>query len=147
MKAMFQKETARQPSVRGVQKRAGPSHPREGLRIWLLAQQNNRRDVPKRRPGGGEQFFEWGRRWCLFIQTLSSDCYPLRPSGLPITLSTRHGFTECKGPPHSAQRSRAESCAMVSPNEMRGSQLIGLSLVARPPRTNTRLPPAPCPPV
>jgi hypothetical protein len=47
MKAMFQKETARQPSVRGVQKRAGPSHPREGLRIWLLAQQNNRRDVPK----------------------------------------------------------------------------------------------------
>jgi len=32
---------------------------------------------------------------------------------------------------NSAQRSRAESCAMVRPREMRGSQLIGLSRVAR----------------
>jgi hypothetical protein len=35
--------------------------------------------------------------------------HPLRPNGLPITSSTRHGLTECSRPPHSAQRSRAES--------------------------------------
>jgi hypothetical protein len=33
--------------------------------------------------------------------------------------SIRHGLTDRNGPPHSAQRSRAESCAMVRPNEMR----------------------------
>ena len=38
-----------------------------------------------------------------------------------------HGLTECSGPPHSAQRSRSDNCAMVRPIEMRGSQLIGLN--------------------
>ena len=56
---------------------------------------------------------------------------PLRPSGLPITSLTRHGLTEWTGPAHSAQRSRAESCAIVSPIELRGSQVIGLSLIMR----------------
>jgi hypothetical protein len=32
---------------------------------------------------------------------------------------------------HSAHRSRDESCAMVSPIEMRGRQLMGLNLVIR----------------
>jgi hypothetical protein len=32
---------------------------------------------------------------------------------------------------HSAQRRRSDSCAMVRPSEMRGSQLIGLNLVTR----------------
>ena len=53
----------------------------------------------------------------------------LYPSGLPSTSSSRHGLTDCTGPPHYAQRSRAESRAMVSPIEMRGSQLIGRSLI------------------
>ena len=57
--------------------------------------------------------------------------YPRHPSGLPSTSSIRHGLTDCTGPPHSAQRSRAESCAMVSPIEIRGSQPIGLSRVTR----------------
>jgi hypothetical protein len=34
-------------------------------------------------------------------------------------------------PPHLAQRSRADSCPMVKPSEIRGSQLIGLSRVTR----------------
>lgn len=38
---------------------------------------------------------------------------------------------ECSGPSHAPQRSRAESCAMFRPIEMRGSQLIGLSLITR----------------
>jgi hypothetical protein len=42
--------------------------------------------------------------------------HPLRPNGLPGTSSIRHGLTECNGPPHSAQRRRAESCAMVRPS-------------------------------
>jgi hypothetical protein len=41
------------------------------------------------------------------------------------------GLTEWSGPPHFAQRSCAESCAMVSPSEMRGSRLIGLNLITR----------------
>src|SRR5262245_65151752 len=40
---------------------------------------------------------------------------PRRPGGSPNTSSNRHGLTECNGPPHSAHRSRAESCAMVRP--------------------------------
>jgi hypothetical protein len=36
-----------------------------------------------------------------------------RPNGLPSTSSIRHGLTECSWPPHSAQRSRAESCAVA----------------------------------
>ena len=38
--------------------------------------------------------------------------HPLRPNGLPRTSSIRHGLTECSGPPHSAHRSRSDSCAM-----------------------------------
>src|SRR6516165_6884500 len=34
-------------------------------------------------------------------------------------------------PADSEQRRRSDSCAIVSPREMRGSQLIGLSLVIR----------------
>src|SRR5262245_11801421 len=51
--------------------------------------------------------------------------------GLLFTSSNRHGLTECTCPPHSAQRSRAESCAMVNPIEIRESQLTGLSLIMR----------------
>jgi hypothetical protein len=57
------------------------------------------------------------------------DFYPLRPNGFPSTSSIRHGLTDWTDPPHSMQRSRAESCARVSPIEMRGSKLIGRSLV------------------
>jgi hypothetical protein len=56
------------------------------------------------------------------LESLKVPYHPLRPTGLPSKSSTRHGLTECSGPPHSAQRSRAESCAMVSPREIRGSQ-------------------------
>ena len=55
-----------------------------------------------------------------FLKCWARD-YPLRPNGLPSTSSSRHGLTECRGPPHSAHRSRAESCAMVSPVEIAGA--------------------------
>ena len=59
----------------------------------------------------------------------------------------------CSGPPHSAQRTVAESCASVEPIEIFGSQLIGLSLITRhrgqkqTPRLSREAGPLPQPPV
>jgi hypothetical protein len=60
-----------------------------------------------------------------------ADHHPRRPSGFPSMSACRQGFTDCNGPPHSAQRSLAESAASVSPIEILGSQFMGRSRITR----------------
>jgi hypothetical protein len=65
-----------------------------------------------------------------FSRFVVGDCPGSREKFVPIgrpRFRIRAGPDECSGWP--AQRSRSDSCAMVSPIDMRGSQLIGLNLV------------------
>lgn len=58
-------------------------------------------------------------RRAVFTMALPGDTQCVRGAGVIERISTPH------------RRSRTESCASVSPIEMRGSQLIGLSLIMR----------------
>jgi hypothetical protein len=90
----------------------------EGLRHLGLYRRawNDRLGCWRETPQGSvRDFSHWeGESGAVASLARQRGFQPLRPNGLPSVSSIRHGLMECKPLPHSAQRSRADSWAMVN---------------------------------
>ena len=65
------------------------------------------------------------RLWCtclgllLIANSRAETIHPLRPSGLPSTSSSRHGLTECTGPPGRVGREHSDWLCVETPSPFR----------------------------